>query len=208
MKKLLLALALCAPAWTWAQDAAPAPDALVRGITEEVTGIIKNDKDIRAGDPRKISQLIETKILPHFQLTRMTQLAMGRNWRLASPEQQKQLTSEFMTLLVRTYSTALTTYQDHVINVKPLHAAADAADVTVHSDVRYPGQQPISIDYDLEKTAAGWKVYDVKVAGVSLVTTYRESFASEVREHGVDGLIQSLSTKNRQSDARFGPSKI
>ena len=137
----------------------------------------------------------------------MTQLAMGRNWRMATPEQQKILTAEFMTLLVRTYSTALATYRDQVIDVKPLRAAPNATDVTVKSDVKRPGSQPIAIDYDLGRTPAGWKVYDVKVGGVSLVTTYRETFANEVRENGIDGLIKSLSTKNRQSDARFGASK-
>jgi phospholipid transport system substrate-binding protein len=213
MKKLLLAFALCiAAAWAAAQDKAPgvldaAPDNLVRNITDEVNGIIKQDKDIQAGDPRKIAALIETKILPHFQLERMTQLAVGRNWRIATPEQQKLLTTEFMTLLVRTYSTALTAYRDQVVNVKPLRAAAGATDVTVHAEVKQSGQQPIAIDYDLEKTSDGWKVYDVKVGGVSLVTTYRETFANEVRDHGVDGLIQSLANKNRQSDAKFGGSK-
>jgi len=208
MRRLLLALALCIPAaWAAGQAADAAPDVLVRSITDEVSGILKQDKDIQAGDPKKIAALVETKILPHFQLARMTQLAVGRNWRLATPEQQKQLTTEFMTLLVRTYSAALTAYRDQAVNVKPLRAAAAATDVTVHAEVRQSGQQPVSIDYDLEKTAEGWKVYDVKVGGVSLVTTYRETFANEVRDHGVDGLIQSLSSKNRQSDGKFKASK-
>ena len=206
MQKNLAALALYAVASVAAaQDATP--DALVKSITQEVIGILKQDKDAQAGDPRKLANVIETKVLPHFELTRMTQLAMGRNWRVATPEQQKVLTAEFMTLLVRTYSTALATYRDQVIDVKPLRAAPDATEVTVKSDVKRSGAQPITIDYDLGKTPAGWKVYDVKVGGVSLVTTYRETFANEVRENGIDGLIKSLATKNRQSDSKFRASK-
>jgi phospholipid transport system substrate-binding protein len=202
MKKILCALALCAAAsFAAAQDAAP--DILVKTITQDVLSILKQNRD----DPRRIANVIETKVLPHFELTRMTQLAMGRNWRAATPEQQKTLTAEFMTLLVRTYSTALATYRDQVIDVKPLRASPGATEVTVKSDVKRSGAQPITIDYDLGMTPAGWKVYDVKVEGVSLVTTYRETFASEVREHGIDGLIKSLATKNRQSDPKFGASK-
>jgi len=204
MKKILSALALVALASSaLAQDAAP--DALVRSITQDVLAVLKQNSS--AQDPKQIANIIEMKVLPHFELTRMTQLAMGRNWRAASPEQQKVLTAEFMTLLVRTYSTALASYRDQVIDVKPLRAAPNATDVTVKSDVKRPGSQPIAIDYDLGRTPAGWKVYDVKVGGVSLVTTYRETFANEVRDNGIDGLIKSLSTKNRQSDARFGASK-
>jgi phospholipid transport system substrate-binding protein len=202
MKKILCALALCAAAsFAAAQDAAP--DVLVKTITQDVLSILKQNRD----DPRRIANVIETKVLPHFELTRMTQLAMGRNWRAATPEQQKTLTAEFMTLLVRTYSTALATYRDQVIDVKPLRASPGATEVTVKSDVKRSGAQPITIDYDLGMTPAGWKVYDVKVEGVSLVTTYRETFASEVREHGIDGLIKSLATKNRQSDPKFGANK-
>ena len=204
MKRILSALALFAAAsLTFGQDVTP--DALIKSITSDVLAVLRQNAS--AQDPKKIATVIETKVLPHFELTRMTQLAMGRNWRAASPEQQKALTSEFMTLLVRTYSTALSAYQDQVIDVKPLRAAPGATDVTVKSDVKRPGAQPIPIDYDLGKTSSGWKVYDVKVGGVSLVTTYRETFATEVRERGIDGLIKSLTTKNRQSDGRFGASK-
>jgi phospholipid transport system substrate-binding protein len=207
MKKNLCAAALFAVAsFALAQDAAT-PDALVKSITQDVIGILKQSKDAQAADPRRIANVIETRVLPHFELTRMTQLAMGRSWRMATPEQQKTLTAEFMTLLVRTYSTALATYRDQVIDVKPLRAAPNATEVTVKSDVKRSGAQAIAIDYDLGKTPAGWKVFDVKVGGVSLVTTYRETFASEIRENGIDGLIKSLATKNRQSDSKFGASK-
>jgi phospholipid transport system substrate-binding protein len=184
-----------------AQAQQPAPDVLVKSITEEVVTILKNDKDIQAGDSKKAADLIETKIVPHFDFVRMARVAMARNWRLASPEQQKELAGEFKTLLVRTYSTALSNYRDQQIEYKPLRAKPEDTEVTVRSDVKPSGSaQPVSIDYEMEKTSNGWKVYDVKVGGVSLVTTYRDTFATEVRERGVDGLIKSLAAKNRQPE--------
>jgi len=193
-----LILALLIPA---AQAQQPAPDVLVKSISEEVVAILKKDKDIQAGDTKKAADLIQTKIVPHFDFIRMTRIAMARNWRLASPEQQKVLADEFKTLLVRTYSTAISNYRDQQIDYKPLRAKPEDTEVTVRSDVKPSGSsQPVSIDYEMEKTPDGWKVYDVKVGGVSLVTTYRDTFASEVRENGVDGLIKSLATKNRQPE--------
>ena len=190
-----LLLALLIPV---AQAQQPAPDVLVKSITEEVVGILKKDKDIQAGDTKKAADLIETKVVPHFDFMRMTRIAMGRNWRLASAEQQKTLADEFRTLLVRTYSTAIANYREQQIDYKPLRAKPEDTEVTVRSDVKPSGSsQPVSIDYEMEKTPDGWKVYDVKVGGVSLVTTYRDTFGGEVREHGVDGLIKSLGTKNR-----------
>lgn len=178
-----------------------APDVLVKSITEEVVGILKKDQDIQAGDAKKAADLIETKIVPHFNFIRMTRIAMGRNWQLASPEQQKALASEFKTLLVRTYSTALSNYRDQQIDYKPMRAKPEDTEVTVRSDVKQSGSsQPVAINYEMEKTPNGWKVYDVKVGGVSLVTTYRDTFASEVRERGVDGLIKSLVAKNHQPE--------
>ena len=178
-----------------------APDVLVKSISEEVVAILKKDKDIQAGDTKKAADLIETKVVPHFDFIRMTRIAMARNWRLASPEQQKVLADEFKTLLVRTYSTAISNYRDQQIDYKPLRAKPEDAEVTVRSEVKPSGSsQPVSIDYEMEKTPDGWKVYDVKVGGVSLVTTYRDTFAGEVREHGVEGLIKSLATKNRQPE--------
>ena len=173
-----------------------APDAQVKKITNEVIDIIKQDKDIQAGNRKKIDELVDAKVLPHFNFSRMTALAMGRNWPKANVEQQKVLTNEFRTLLVRTYSTALSTYKNQVIEFKPLRAAAGDADVTVKTQVKQPGTEPISIDYGMEKTPAGWKVYDVVVGGVSLVTNYRETFNAEIRDGGVDGLIKSLAGKN------------
>src|SRR5215813_4474463 len=193
-----LVLALLAPLAT-AQTHALAPDALVKAITDEVAAAIKKDKAIQAGDTAKAAELIEAKIVPHFNFTRMARIAMARNWRSATPEQQKQIADEFKTLLVRTYSTALVNYKGQKIEYKPLRAKPEDDEVTVKSEVRPSGStQPVEIDYEMEKTPSGWKVYDVKVGGVSLVTTYRDTFASEVREHGIDGLIKSLAAKNRE----------
>lgn len=184
-----------------AQDAAP--DALLRSVTLEVIAVIRRDADIQSGNVAKVADLVESRILPHFDFPRMTQLAAARGWTIATPAQQKALTSEFRTLLVRTYSTALASYRDQVIEFKPLRAGPDATEVTVRSVVRQSGMTPLNMDYDMAHVAAGWKVYDIKIEGVSLVTTYRETFAARIREGGVDGLIQTLADKNREGDARF-----
>jgi phospholipid transport system substrate-binding protein len=200
LKSALLLIAALAAPFCVAQDVAP--DVLLKAVTSEVLAIMKQDGAIQAGNAAKVAELVETKILPHFDFARMTQIAVARNWRAASPEQQEALTSEFKTLLVRTYSTALSGYRDQVIEYKPLRAAPDATEVTVRSDVQQSGKERMTIDYDMEKSPAGWKVYDIKIAGVSLVTTYRDSFASRVREGGIEGLIKSLSDKNRQGALR------
>jgi phospholipid transport system substrate-binding protein len=200
-KSALMLLAASAAPFSFAQDLAP--DAQLRAVTSEVIAIIRQDKDIQAGNPAKVADLVETRILPFFDFTRMTQLAVARNWRMATPEQQKALTTEFRTLLVRTYSTALSNYRDQAIEFKRLRAAPGDTDVTVKSVIKQPGTEPLTMDYDMEKMAVGWKVYDIKIDGVSLITTYRETFAGKVREGGVDGLIKSLADKNRQGDARF-----
>ena len=175
-------------------------DALVKSITEDVLATLRQSKD--AGNTRRVADLVESKVLPHFDFVRMTQLALAVNWRRATPEQQKALTQEFRTLLVRTYSTALSSYRDQAVDFKPLRARPEDAEVTVRTEVKQRGAQPISIDYEMEKTPAGWKVFDVKVGGVSLITTYKDDFASQIREAGVDGLIKTLATKNRQTDVR------
>ena len=185
-----------------AQDLAP--DAQVKKITDEVIEIVKQDKDIQSGNRKKINELVDAKVLPHFNFSRMTALAMGRNWPKASAEQQKILTGEFRTLLVRTYSSALSTYKNQVIEFKPLRAAAGDMDVTVKTQVKQPGTEPVSIDYGMEKTPTGWKVYDVVVGGVSMVTNYRETFNAEIRDGGVDGLIKSLASKNRSLETQAG----
>lgn len=179
-----------------------APDQLVRNITQEVISVVRQDKDIQSGNARKISELVDAKVLPHFNFQRMTQLAVAVNWRKASPDQQKALTQEFRTLLVRTYSSALSSYRDQAIEVKPLRARPEDTEVTVRSEVKQRGAQAVTIDYDMEKTAAGWKVFDVKVGGVSLITTYKEEFSNQVRDAGLDGLIKTLAGKNRQAESR------
>jgi phospholipid transport system substrate-binding protein len=191
------------PAQAAALPKVVAPDVLLNAVTLEVIASIKQDKDFQAGRPMKVAHLVETKILPLFDFTRMTRIAVARNWRLASPAQRKTLTAEFKTLLVRSHSTALSRYRDQVIEFKRPRMAPGVTEVTVRSDVREPGKERMSIDYDMEKTPAGWKVYDIRVGGVSLVTTYRETFADQVRDGGVDGLIKSLSDKNRRTDTKL-----
>ena len=185
-----------------AQDLAP--EALVKSVTEQVIAVVKQDPDIQAGNKRKTIALVEQKVLPHFDFTRMTALATGVHWRKATPEQQQVLVEQFRTLLVRTYSTALSTYRNQVIDVKPLRGRAADPEVVVRSEVRQSGAEPVTIDYSMEKTPAGWKVYDVAVAGVSLVTTYRETFAQAVQSGGIEGLIKTLSDKNQQLAAKGG----
>jgi phospholipid transport system substrate-binding protein len=202
---LLSALAFLAGA---VQAAEVAPDVLVKDTAQEVLAIVKKDKDIQAGDRKKIYDLVEAKVLPHFDFRRMTQLAVGRYWRQASPEQQEALVNEFRTLLVRTYSTSLTAYKDQVIEYRPLRLQPGDTDVTVKTVVRQTGgQPPVPIDYSLILTPNGWKVYDVTVDNISLVTNYRSSFATEIRTKGVDGLIRSLAEKNKAEGAPNGPAK-
>ena len=172
------------------------PDALVKANASEVLAIIKKDKDIQAGNKEKIRELVEAKVLPHFDFTRMTRLAVGRFWRQATPAQQQELVNEFRSLLVRTYSASLTSYKDQKIEYKPLKMAPGATEVVVKTVVLQPGGQPIPIDYGMEKTPEGWKVYDITVDGVSLVVNYRSSFAQEIQQGGVEQLIRTLHQKN------------
>ncbi len=177
------------------------PDALIKKVTDEVLTIVRQDKDIQNGNTRKAIELVEARVLPHFNFQRMTALAMGKDWNKASAEQKKRLSEEFKTLLVRTYSNALTSYRDQTIRYKPTKMPGGDADVVVKTEILQPGSKPVQLDYSLEKLLDGWKVYDVIVAGVSLVTNYRDTFTQEVRANGVDGLIQMLSTKNKQLES-------
>lgn len=184
-----------------------APDALVKGVTDDVITIVRQDKAIQAGDTRKAVELVETKVLPYFDFAHMTRLAVGKDWKQASAEQKAQLTQEFKTLLVRTYSNALTQYRNQQIDFKPLKAKPEDTDVIVRTEVRQPGAKPVQIDYSLDKQGDAWKVYDVMVAGVSLVTNYRDSFGQEVRAGGIDGLIKSLKDKNKQLETTVASKK-
>ncbi len=180
-----------------------APDVLVKRVTEEVLTIVRTDKDIQSGNSKKAIELVETKVLPHFNFLRLTSLAVGKDWNKASPEQKKRLAKEFETLLVRTYSNALTAYKSQTIVYKPLKMQPGDTDVLVRTEIRQPGQQAVQLDYGVEKQDNGaWKVYDVVVAGISLVTNYRETFAQEVRNGGIDGLITTLADKNKQVEAK------
>jgi len=176
-----------------------APDALARSVTDEVLAVIRADKDIQSGNQKKVIDLVESKVLPHFSFPRMTQLAMGRNWRVATPEQQKRLITEFRALLVRTYTTAFTQYKNQTIDYKPVRMAAGDTDVVVQSQIKQQSGPPIAVDYSMEKTDNGWKVYNLKIEGVSLIENYRNTFNSEVQKHGVDGLINTLSERNSKS---------
>jgi phospholipid transport system substrate-binding protein len=173
------------------------PDALVKNVTLEVVEIISKDKEIKAGSRAKLIEVIEAKVLPHFNFGAMTALAMGQNWAKASAEQKKRLTAEFKTLLVRTYASALAAYSEQKFDFRPLRAKPTDTDVTVNVRVLQPGAQAVPIDYSMEKTAGGWKVYDVMVGGVSLVANYRTEFSNTVRASGVDGLIRELEKKNQ-----------
>lgn len=175
-----------------------APDVLVKGTVQDVLTIVRQDKDIQAGNTKKVLDLVETRILPHFDFKRMTMLALGRHWPKATPAQQQALVDEFRALLVRTYAFSLSNYRDQTLDFKPLSMPAGATEVTVKTVVNQPGGQPVPIDYSLEKGAGGWKVYDVAVDNVSLVTNYRTSFGSEIQAKGIDGLIKTLADKNRQ----------
>jgi phospholipid transport system substrate-binding protein len=194
----LAAVALAAPL-VLAQEA---PDAMAKRVTQDVIATIKADPKVQAGDPARVREVIETKLLPNFDFDRMTALAMGRNWNRATPEQKKQLVDQFRTLLVRTYSGALTQYRDQTIEVKPLRAEAGATDVVVRTEVIRQGQAPVQIDYGMGKTDAGWKVFDVIVGGVSLVTNYRDEFNEQVRAGGVEGLLKALADKNKGSGVK------
>lgn len=178
----------------------PAPDELVMTTAQEVMQIIKADKSV-ANDKNKLYQLVDAKVLPHFDFNRMTQLAMGRNWKVATDEQKQTLVKEFRQLLVRTYSTSLSQYKNQTIDFKPTKVADSDTETTVKTLVNQPGGSPVPIDYSMQKSAAGWKVYDVTVEGVSLVTNYRGEFNEQIRSAGVDGLIKTLADKNRASEA-------
>ena len=202
LKKIILivgAVVCLNSAFVSAQES---PDALVKKNTTEILAAIKADKDLAAGNQKKIEKLAEEKILPLFNFVRMTQLAVGRNWRDASDAQKKSLIDEFRTLLVRTYSTSLTQFRNQTIDVKPTKMVASDTEVVVKTQIVQPGGQPIPIDYSMEKSGDSWKVYDVLIDGVSLVTNYRSSFNTEIQKSGIDGLIKSLSDRNSKNAAQ------
>lgn len=181
-----------------AQTTQAAPDAMVRDLTNEVLDAIRADKAIASGDIGRVQKLVDEKVLPYVDFKKMTQLAVGRGWRNATPEQRAALTREFHTLLVRTYSGALSQVKDHQVQMRPFRAQPADTDVLVRTSVVPSRGDPIQLDYRLEKQDAGWKIYDVNVLGVWLVENYKTQFASEISSGGVDGLIKSLTDRNRQ----------
>jgi phospholipid transport system substrate-binding protein len=198
MKQMSASFALllaCGVSISMAADVAP--EALARSVTDEVLAVLRTDKELQAGNSQKVVQLVESKVLPHFDFTRMTQLAVGRNWRQATPQQQRVLVDEFRTLLVRTYATALTMYKNQTIDYRPARLADGESHVIVKSIIRQSTGQSLAVDYGMEKTGDVWKVYDVKIEGVSLVENYRSTFNNEVQRNGIDGLIKALTSKNQ-----------
>jgi phospholipid transport system substrate-binding protein len=196
----LMSVALAAVSLTF--FAAPAlaqemPDAMVKRVAEDMLATIRSDPAIQAGNEARIREVLESKLLPYFDFMRMTALAMGKNWRAATPEQQKRLADEFRGLLVRTYSGALSQYRNEKIDYKPLRMNPGDTDVTVRTVVVRATGAPIQIDYSMEKKADAWKCYDVIVGGVSLVTNYRDEFNEQIKNGGVDGLIKTLADRNK-----------
>lgn len=185
----------------WAEEA---PDVLIKRVSEEILDIVRKDKEVQSGNAKRILELVDAKVLPYFNFQHMTALAVGKDWRKATPQQQQQLMTEFKTLLVRTYSNALTSYRDQTIRYKPFKGNPGDTEALVRTEVVQPGNKPVQVDYNLEKTDNGWKVYDVTVAGISLVTNYREAFAQEVRNGGIEGLIQAIASKNKSLEANSG----
>ena len=194
----LMLTTLLAAAGARAQDLAP--DALVKKTTDEIVAQIRKDKSLVTS--RKLLDMVDTVVLPHFNFNRMTMLAVGRGWKEATPVQREQLVQQFRTLLVRTYSTALEQYSNQTIEVKPAGAKPADTETTVRMQINQPVGQPIFMDYRMEKTPSGWKVYDVSVEGVSIVTTYRSTFAAEISKGGIEGLIKAMTEQNRRLEAR------
>lgn len=198
----LALLAGLASLTVWAAELPP--DQLAKNTSQEVLAILRADKDIQSGNIQKVYSLVEAKVLPHFDFNRMTQLAVGKHWNAASPQQKQVLVKEFRALLVRTYAGSLTAFTNQEVVFKPFSMKPGDAEVTVETEVKQPGGKPVPINYEMYKTAFGWKVYDVSVDGVSLVINYRSSFANTIRQSGIDGLIKLLETKSRSLE-KAGP---
>jgi phospholipid transport system substrate-binding protein len=178
-------------------DQATAPDALIKMVVTDVMTSVKADPDIQKGNIPKIVDLVEKKIVPYTDMRRTTEMAMGPNWKKATPEQQAQLITEFKNLLIRTYSGALSQLRDQTVQFKALRAAPDDKEVIVKTVVIGRGD-PVPLDYRLEKTTNGWKVYDMNIMGVWLVEAYRNQFANQISQNGVEGLVKFLQERNKQ----------
>jgi|SRR5450830_309182 len=201
-KLMAVAISASAFAFTATASAEEAPDMLVKRISEDVLNIAKADKDIQAGNVNRIVSLVQEKIVPYVDSDRMTSLAAGRYWRQATPEQQQQLTTQFRTLLIYTYAGALSQVRDQKIEYKPLRADPSDTDVEVRSQLVQSHGDPVQLSYRMEKLDAGWKMYDINVMGAWLVEAYKGTFSSEITKNGIDGLIKTLTDKNKQLAAR------
>jgi phospholipid transport system substrate-binding protein len=179
-----------------------APDVLVKQTADDVLAIVKNDKDIQAGNQQKLFAVVEEKIIPNFDFDRVCRMVLGKNWKSASPEQQALFQKEFRSLLLRTYASALGKYRDQVIEYRPMQTDASEKNVTVKTQIIQKGGQPIAVDYSLVKGPAGWKVYDITIENVSLVTNYRSQFSSEIRQNGLDSLNKKLADKNAAAEVK------
>jgi phospholipid transport system substrate-binding protein len=204
MKKILLALTMSISMLCFSLTgfAIEGPDELVKRTAEDVLATVKSDADIQAGNQDKIFALAEEKIVPNFNFDKVSRLVLGKNWTKATAEQKTAFQSEFRTLLIRTYATALSKYKNQTIEYKPLRMAEGASTASVKTAILQPGGQPIAVDYSLEKKADAWKVYDIVIEGVSLVTNYRGQFAQEIRQNGIDSLIKKLGDKNKAAMAK------
>lgn len=195
MKKILglLLLAFALPAFA----ATPAPDEVVRQVTDEVMNAVQQSEALKAGQREAVMALLEQKVLPHVDFRLATRLALGRDWRKATPEQRDRLVDAFKTMLLRIYTSSIGSYRGQKMEVERVKAPPGADDVTVRNRYISPGRPPVSVDYAMRLTPQGWKIYDVIVEGASLVLTYRTEFAQVVRESGIDGLIARLAEKNQ-----------
>lgn len=209
MKKLLLALTMAMSMLCFSVTgfAVEGPDELVKRTAEDVLTTVKSDADIQAGNQDKIFALAEEKIVPNFNFDKVSRLVLGKNWTKATPDQKTAFQTEFRTLLIRTYASALSKYKNQTIEYKPLRMADGASTANVKTAILQPGGQPIAVDYSLEKKADTWKVYDIVIEGVSLVTNYRGQFAQEIRQNGLDSLIKKLGDKNKAAMAKNAASE-
>lgn len=187
-------LLMVASTGTYAEEIEP--DVLIKNITQEVLSTIKQDKDIHAGNQKKVLEIVNAKVLPNFDFERMARLAVGKNWRNATPEQKMNLVAEFRNLLVRNYTNVLTRYEDQSIEIKPFKMSAGANEATIKTLIINAGARPVAVDYEMGKSVDGWKVFDLTVEGVSLVEIYRSTFSEQIRQTGIDGLIKTLVAKN------------
>jgi len=203
-KYLALSLTVASLLFSATASAQEAPDALVKRISQDVLDTAKADKSVQGGNQQRILALVEEKIIPYVDFDRMTALAAGRYWRDATPDQQKQLIAQFRSLLIYTYSGALSQVRDQKIDFKPMRGDPSDTDVEVRSQVIQPGREPIQLNYRMEKIATGWKIYDVNVLGAWLVESYKGTFATEIGKSGIDGLIKVLSDKNKSRAAKNG----